>query len=332
MSRVRDLPELLSLDDTDILYVVDASEGPNGGKKVTVQTLTQKFAGDIVASDTAYQRTDGLKVDIDPASDDVESALSDLDDAKLSLFGTQSMAGDLNMGGNSITNVTSVDGVDVSDHSTRHQPGGSDPMPTASAVELTDSTNSEGVSTSLARADHTHAHGNRAGGTLHSAATPSVNGFMSSTDKSKLDKIPVGNISYSNSGAQTTSSLTFVNVTLNTDRESFTNSLFTKVNATDFQTDFTGQVEISYDLGSYPDTNDRATEIGLQRNSVDLAWTSMQTTAKADVNRQNAAGTSFTLNCTTGDIFRLRVRSVEGALITIPANKAYMTIRAARLA
>lgn len=60
---------------------------------------------------------------------------------------------------------------------------------TAAAVELTDSTNAEGSSTSLARADHTHAHGNRGGGALHSAATTSVNGFMSSSDKTKLDAL-----------------------------------------------------------------------------------------------------------------------------------------------
>lgn len=63
---------------------------------------------------------------------------------------------------------------------------------TAAAVELTDSTNAEGTATSLARSDHTHAHGNRGGGTLHAAATISVAGFMSSADKTKLDGIATG--------------------------------------------------------------------------------------------------------------------------------------------
>lgn len=49
--------------------------------------------------------------------------------------------------------------------------------------------NDEGTSTSLARADHVHSHGNQAGGALHAVATTSVAGFMSSTDKSKLDGI-----------------------------------------------------------------------------------------------------------------------------------------------
>jgi hypothetical protein len=61
---------------------------------------------------------------------------------------------------------------------------------TDTAVELTDSTNSEGSLTPLARANHTHAHGNRGGGTLHAVAVagaPGVAGFMSGTDKAKLD-------------------------------------------------------------------------------------------------------------------------------------------------
>lgn len=60
---------------------------------------------------------------------------------------------------------------------------------TATAVALTDSTNAEGASTSLARADHTHAHGTRGGGTLHAGATTSTAGFMSATDKQKVDLI-----------------------------------------------------------------------------------------------------------------------------------------------
>ena len=41
----------------------------------------------------------------------------------------------------------------------------------------------------VAQFDHVHSHGNQTSGTLHAAATTSVNGFMSSTDKSKLDTI-----------------------------------------------------------------------------------------------------------------------------------------------
>lgn len=63
---------------------------------------------------------------------------------------------------------------------------------TATASELTDSTNAEGSATSLARSDHTHAHGDRSGGSLHADATTSVDGFMSASDKTKLDGLASG--------------------------------------------------------------------------------------------------------------------------------------------
>jgi hypothetical protein len=50
-------------------------------------------------------------------------------------------------------------------------------------------TNSDGVNTSVARSDHVHAHGDQTVGSLHAVATTSVNGFMSSTDKTKLDTL-----------------------------------------------------------------------------------------------------------------------------------------------
>lgn len=47
--------------------------------------------------------------------------------------------------------------------------------------------NAEGSATSLARSDHVHDHGAQTSGTLHAAATTSVNGFQSSADKLKQD-------------------------------------------------------------------------------------------------------------------------------------------------
>ena len=48
-------------------------------------------------------------------------------------------------------------------------------------------TGAAGVLSTYARGDHQHAHGNLAGGTLHSTASTSAAGFMSAADKSKLD-------------------------------------------------------------------------------------------------------------------------------------------------
>ena len=74
----------------------------------------------------------------------------------LPLDGGRTMTGDLNMGGNNITVVGLVDGVDVSDHSARHQPDAVDALATASAVSV-GATNSEGNDGYFARSDHTHA-------------------------------------------------------------------------------------------------------------------------------------------------------------------------------
>ena len=60
---------------------------------------------------------------------------------------------------------------------------------TATAVSITDATNSEGAATTLARSNHTHAHGSLLGGAEHAVATAVANGFMSSTDKTTLTNL-----------------------------------------------------------------------------------------------------------------------------------------------
>lgn len=54
-------------------------------------------------------------------------------------------------------------------------------------------TNFIGAASSFALSDHVHAHGNQTNGSLHAAATTSVNGFMSASDKTKLDNATSSN-------------------------------------------------------------------------------------------------------------------------------------------
>lgn len=54
-----------------------------------------------------------------------------------------------------LTGVTTYNGVDVTNLSSRLQPGGADALPTAAAVSVS-TANAEGASTSFARADHVH--------------------------------------------------------------------------------------------------------------------------------------------------------------------------------
>lgn len=55
-------------------------------------------------------------------------------------------------------------------------------------AECGDSSGAAGSANTPSHSDHAHAHGNRGGGALHSAATTGASGFMSSTDKTKLDQ------------------------------------------------------------------------------------------------------------------------------------------------
>lgn len=54
-------------------------------------------------------------------------------------------------------------------------------------VTISDSSNSQGTSDLFSSADHVHAHGNRGGGSLHADATTLVSGFLSASDKVKLN-------------------------------------------------------------------------------------------------------------------------------------------------
>jgi hypothetical protein len=47
--------------------------------------------------------------------------------------------------------------------------------------------NAAGAASTMSRSDHGHAHGDQGGGSLHATATPATAGFMSATDKEKLD-------------------------------------------------------------------------------------------------------------------------------------------------
>ena len=109
------------LDDTDNLSgIVNITlSGTVDGRDVSVDgtTLDTHLNGGTNKHDSTeidYERVDGSKVDIQAASDDVELALTDLDDRKLSRLGNNTMGADLDMGTNAITNVGNVDGRDVS--------------------------------------------------------------------------------------------------------------------------------------------------------------------------------------------------------------------------
>jgi len=124
MSKVRDLPEQTTPEDTDLLYTVDDSEGVNGGKKIKLSTLKNYVKQDLNehldgapskhdASEVDYERNDLEKTDVQIISDSVDTAIDDLDDKKLSIDGNNSMNADLNMGSNNIVDVNLINGIDI---------------------------------------------------------------------------------------------------------------------------------------------------------------------------------------------------------------------------
>lgn len=102
--------------------------------------------------------------------------------------GTSVMAGDINLDGQDIfgTGGNLLNGVDITAHAARHLPGGPDALTTGMPVNV-GSANAQGAAAAFSRSDHVHNHGAQTDPTQHAVATSFVNGFMSSTDKSKLD-------------------------------------------------------------------------------------------------------------------------------------------------
>lgn len=175
----------------------------------------QEVAQDAIASAVTAGTQDGITVtyndpgnslsftNIDKGSTAISThvGLADPHTQYLLANGSRSLAGDLNLGGNNITNVNLVDGVDISAHAARHLPNGADPLATGTPSTI-GSANTEGVANAFARQDHVHSHGNLGGGSTHAAVTTSVNGYMSAADKTKLDGITAGATAYDNEQAQ----------------------------------------------------------------------------------------------------------------------------------
>jgi hypothetical protein len=194
-------------------------------------------------------------------------------------------------------------------------------------IELTPSTpvtigtaNSEGVASSTVRSDHVHAHGDQTVGTLHAAATTSVNGFMSSADKTKLNTVVQAWIQYSNLSTQTTTATntTFTALTLDTDRNSFLGSDFTKFSATELQVNYTGYLVATYKVQiQNTSTNDKASRVIIVKNGTALSYTEALASGKTNAGRMNTATASIILNCTSGDKFQLGFGNGESTTDTI---------------
>jgi hypothetical protein len=221
-----------NLSSTDVQAALVELQGDIDSINLNAQEAAQDAIGAAINAGTQ----DGISVVYDDANDKIDFtntdkgsiavtahvALPDPHTQYLFVSGTKPMSGNLNLGANAITNVTTVNGVTVEAHASRHLPNGADPL--ATGIPSTIGTaNSTGIANAFARQDHVHDHGSQTDPTHHAVATPTANGFMSSTDKTKLDGISgqrifkSGNVAASAfTGAPRTASVTFVTPMPNT--------------------------------------------------------------------------------------------------------------------
>lgn len=203
-----------------------------------------------------------------------------------------------------------------------------------SSQTVTDTTNAQGVVDRPSREDHTHAHGNLITPTHHALVTPVAHGFMSSVDKTKLDKIVYEVLQYNNAGTTTTSSGAGVALSMGTDRESQAGTLLTKPLASVFRTNFDGRVSISF-RGNVDndDGTGRPGVLWIRRAGTDLLWTTVFAHGRASTTRLATGSDTVDLNCSVGDNFQLMFAPYQdGRPVSIRADDALLTIRAVRLA
>jgi hypothetical protein len=72
MSKVSNLTEITELEDNDLLYVIDSSEGPNGSRKITKSNLKQSIIPE--ASSVPYNNEDS-----NLTSNNVKTAIDEVD-------------------------------------------------------------------------------------------------------------------------------------------------------------------------------------------------------------------------------------------------------------
>jgi hypothetical protein len=75
MSKVRDLPQINELEDNDLLYAVDVSQGPNGGRKITKEDLKTSINQSPAEIKTAYESN----ADTNAFTDDEKTKLAGIE-------------------------------------------------------------------------------------------------------------------------------------------------------------------------------------------------------------------------------------------------------------
>lgn len=255
--------------------------------------------------------------------------------------GTRPLSGNLDLGGNNITNINVIDGVDVSSHAIRHRAGGIDGLTVASPIAILagvspsegdgyqfsranhqhgiavgtpssiGTSNIIGSSTSVAAADHVHAHGNQTSGTLHAAVvSEGTSGFMTGADKKKLDDIPTEIVKsilmWGNKDIITTTATRYL--TPGYDSHSATSS------AIQFAAPISGTAKNMYVRHNTGDGNGNAIVYTLRKNNV---VTSLSVSIASTAN--NGSDLVHTVSLAAGDLIDIEVTK-SSAISNSPDN------------
>lgn len=252
--------------------------------------------------------------------------------------GSRAMANDLDMGGNDITNINTIDGVDPSSHASQHNPNGTDALATANTAQITDSTTSVGIANSFLRSDAQIPHGNRGGGSLHALANGSAHGFLSSSDFSKLASIEpnakddqsAAEVPYSNA----TSGLIATNVQQAIDAndarldaiesQTYVNSFNSRTGAVTSQNgDYIASQITNTPAGNISATNvqDAINELDTEKQPLDADLTALAALATTGIVVRSAANT-FNTRAIQGSVGEINVTNGGGIagdpLISLP--------------
>lgn len=181
----------LFIDSADELLKKKLSDG----SVVTIETGAAAVAsvfgrsGVVVAQPGDYSAN---QVSNTPAGNivatNLQAAINELDAEKLDLAHqgaggiVHALVSGSEAGFMASSDKTKLDGIEAGANATSFSSGTPQAVGTASA----------GSSAEASRSDHVHAHGNQAGGLLHSTATTSIDGFISAADKLKIDGIESG--------------------------------------------------------------------------------------------------------------------------------------------
>lgn len=157
----------------------------------TPENVANKATSLVSPDNTKYPTTLAVQnaIDLLPTDHSELTGLGNDDHLQyIRVDGSRAFTNDQSLGNNALTNVSLVNGIVIQTHASRHLPNGADALATGTPSTISTS-NTTGTANAFARQDHIHSHGNQTTPSHHAVATTSANGFMSSTDKSKLDTI-----------------------------------------------------------------------------------------------------------------------------------------------